>query len=94
MAPIVKSLPSHINDSQHALGIFHDFNFFGEKKIYFYHGHKIAYTVIPNDEGLLALKHFFDQHVVKEPCSETLLHLAKLSAVLHSVILSANKLTV
>ena len=30
-------------------------------------------TVIPNDGGLLALKHFFDQRVVKEPSSETLL---------------------
>ena len=27
------------------------------------------YTVIPNDEGLRALKHFFDQRTVKEPSS-------------------------
>ena len=25
------------------------------------------YTVIHNDEGLRALKHFFDQHIVKGP---------------------------
>ena len=31
------------------------------------------YTVIPNGEGLLALKHFFDLRTVKEPSSETLL---------------------
>ena len=36
------------------------------------------YTVIPNGEGLLALKHFFDLHTVKEPSSETLLCLAEL----------------
>ena len=37
------------------------------------------YTVIPNDEGLLALKHFFDLRTVnKEPSSETLLRLAEL----------------
>ena len=29
------------------------------------------YTVIPNGEGLLALKHFFDQRTDKEPKSET-----------------------
>ena len=31
------------------------------------------YTVIPDDEGLRALKHFFDHRTVKEPSSETLL---------------------
>ena len=36
------------------------------------------YTDIPNDEGLRALKHFFDQRTVKEPSSETLLRLAEL----------------
>ena len=35
------------------------------------------YTVIPNGEGLLALKHFFDLRTVKEPSSETLLGLAR-----------------
>ena len=32
MAPIVKSLPSYIKDSQHALEIFRDFNFPGQDK--------------------------------------------------------------
>ena len=36
------------------------------------------YTVIPDDEGLRALKHFFDHRTVKEPSSETLLRLAEL----------------
>ena len=36
------------------------------------------YTVIPTDEGLRALKHFFDHRTVKEPSSETLLCLAEL----------------
>ena len=36
------------------------------------------YTVIPNGEGLLALKHFFDLRTIKEPSSETLLRLADL----------------
>ena len=34
-------------------------------------------TVIPNGEGLLALKHFFDLRTVKELSSKTLLRLAE-----------------
>ena len=41
------------------------------------------YTVITNCEGLLALKHFFDLRTVKEPSSETLLHLAELVLTLN-----------
>ena len=42
MAPIVRSLPSYVKDSQHALQIFRDFNFLGEDKLnYFYYGHYI-----------------------------------------------------
>ena len=33
MAPIVRSLPSYVKDSQHALQIFPDFNFLGEDKL-------------------------------------------------------------
>ena len=41
------------------------------------------YIVIPNGEGLLALKHFFDLRAVEEPSSETLLHLAELVLALN-----------
>ena len=41
------------------------------------------YTVIPNGEGPLALKHFFDLRTVKEPSSETLLRLAELVLTLN-----------
>ena len=59
MTPIVKSLPSYIKDSQHALQMFRDFNFLGENKLIFTMDVTSLYTVIPNGEGLLALKHFF-----------------------------------
>ena len=40
---------------------------------------KSLYTVIPNDEGLRALKHFFfDRRTVLEPATATLLRLAEL----------------
>ena len=37
MAPIVRSLPSYVKDSQHALQIFRDFNFLGEKLLWILH---------------------------------------------------------
>ena len=96
MAPIVK--PYHltlIKDSQHALEIFRNFNFLGQNKLIFTIDITSLYTVIPNDEGLRALKHFFDQRIVKEPCSETLLRLAELALTLNcfsSIVTTTNKL--
>ena len=77
MAPIVRSLPSYVKDSRHALQIFRDFNFVGEDKLIFTMIITSLYTVIPNFEGLLALKHFFDSRTVKGSSSETLLRLAE-----------------
>ena len=57
MAPIVKTLPSHIKDSQYALEIFRDFSFLGQNKLIFTMDITSLYTVIPNDKGLRALKH-------------------------------------
>ena len=59
MAPIVRSLATCVKDSQHALQIFRDFNFLGEDKLIFTMDITALYTVIPNGEDLLALKHFF-----------------------------------
>jgi len=83
MAPIVRSLPSYIKDRQQALQIFRDFNFLGEDKLIFTMDVTSLYTVIPSNEGLLALKHFFDLRTVKEPSSETLLRLAELVLTLN-----------
>ena len=85
MAPIVRSLRSYmyVKDSQHTLQIFHDFNFLGKDKLIFTMDITSLYTVIPNGKGLLALKHFFDLHTVKEPSLETLLRLAELVLTLN-----------
>ena len=69
MAPIIKTLPSYIKDRQRALEIFCDFNFLGQNKFIFATDITSLYTVIPNDEGLRALKHFFDQRTVRKPSS-------------------------
>ena len=65
MAPIVKTVPSYVKDSHNALEIFGDFSFLGQNKLIFTMDITSLYTVIPNDEGLRALKHFFDYRTVK-----------------------------
>ena len=76
MTPTFKSLPSFIKDSNHALDIFRTFSFSGENKIIFTMGITSLYTVIPNNEGLQALKYFLNQSPVEKPSSETLFRLA------------------
>ena len=83
MVPIVKTLPFYIKEIQYALEIFRDFNFLGQNKFVFTINITSLNIIIPNDEGLWALKHFFDQCTVKEPCSETLLRLAELVLTLN-----------
>ena len=73
MVPIVKTSASYIKDRQHALEIFRSFNFLGENKLLFTVDMTSLFTVISNNEGLRALKNFFDQRTDKEPSSETLL---------------------
>ena len=50
------------------------------------------FIVIPNNGGLGALKYFFDQRIVKEPSSETLLRLAEVVLILNYFSLGGNKL--
>ena len=85
MAPIVKTLPSYIKDSEHSLQIF-----LGQDKLLFTMDITSLYTVIPNGKGLLALKHFFDQCTVKEPKSETVLRLTELVLTLNCFSFGAN----
>ena len=83
MSPFVKSLPSYIKDTNHALKTFRDFNFQGQNKLIFTMDITSLYTVIPNHEGLLALKKFFHQRANKEPSTETLIRLAELVLTLN-----------
>ena len=83
MTPIIKSLPSYVQDGNHALEIFRTFNFSGENKIFFSMDITSFYTVIPYNEGLQALKYLLNQRPVKKPSSETLHRLAELVLTLN-----------
>ena len=78
IAHSVKSLPTYIKDTNHVAKILKQFSFPGNNKFLFTMDITSLYTVIPNNEGLLALKYFFDQCTVKEPSSDTLLCLTEL----------------
>ena len=55
----------YIKDCLHTLQSFRDFKFLGEDKLIFTMNISPFYTVIPNGEDPLALKHFFDLRTVK-----------------------------
>ena len=76
MAPFVKSLPTYIKDTNYALNILKQFSFPGNNKFLFTMDITSLYTVILNNEGLLALKYVFNQRTVKEHSTDTLLRLA------------------
>ena len=67
-----------LRKAEHALEIFRDLNFLDQNKFIFTMDITSLYIVVPSDEGLRALKHFFDQRIVWEPSSETLLLLAEI----------------
>ena len=84
MLPMVQSLPTDIEDTNHALTIFNDFRFpNNSSKLLFTMDVKSLYTVILNDEGPHALQHFFDLRPVLEPSTPTLLPLAELVLTLN-----------
>ena len=78
-----------MKDSQHALEVFRDFNFLSQTNL-FSLWILYLFIVIPNNGGLGALKYFFDQRIVEEPSSETLLRLAELAFILNYFSLDGN----
>ena len=81
---------TYFKDSQHALEIFRDFHILGQNKLIFNMDITSLSTVIPNDEGLRALKHFYDQCTVKEPSSKTQLRQAEVVLTLNCFSFDGN----
>ena len=82
--PLVQSLPSYVNDTNHMLRITESFRFPGNTNYVFTMDVKSLYTTIPNRDGLLALTHFLDKRAVLQPPTHTLVHLAELALTLNT----------
>ena len=78
MAPLVKQLPTYVKDSSHALQILESFSFTGSHRYLFTMDIKSLYTVIPNNDGLQALKYHLDLRPEQQPPTNTLVRLAEL----------------
>ena len=84
MFPLVKTLPSYIKDTKHALQIFDQIRFSGSHKFIFTMDVKSLYTVIPHRDGLEALKFFLNKRTLLEPSTTTLIRLAELILTLNN----------
>ena len=78
LKPIVRALPTFVNDTNHALNLVRNFRFRGENRLLFTMDIKGLYTIIPNEYGLNALKYFLEKRNVQNPPTHTLLRLAEL----------------
>ena len=75
--PLVGNLPSYVKDTNHMLDIAHSFRFSGTHNYVFTMDIKSLYTVIPNNDGLLALTHFLNKRTELQPPTHTLVRLAE-----------------
>ena len=81
LAPFVKSLPTYVKDTNHALHLFYSFRFdiaTPRHHFLFTMDVKSLYKVILNDCGLQALAYFLDMRDIKEPSTSTITRLAEL----------------
>ena len=91
MFPLVKTLPSYIKDTKHALQIFDQIRFSSSHKFIFTMDIKSLYTVIPHRDGLEALKFFLNKRTILELSTTTLIHLAELVLTLNNFSLPTDK---
>ena len=84
MPPLVRRLPSYVKDTNHALQILESFTFSGPNRYLFTMDIKSLYTVIPNNDGLQALKYHLNLRPLQHPPTDTLVRLAELVLNLNS----------
>ena len=90
--PLVKSLPSYLKDTNHALNILDDFNHTPNfsPSLLFTMDVCSLYTSIPHQDGLKALKFFLDKRRVCDPPTPILLRLAELVLNMNSFEFNGN----
>ena len=84
LQPIVQNFPSYMKDMNQMLRITKDFTFPGDgSPQLFTMDVKSLYTVIPNHDGLRALKHLLDRRADQDHPTSTILRLAELVLTLN-----------
>ena len=73
-----------VKDTNHVLQIINSFTFSGPNRYLFTMDIKSLYMVIPNNDGLQALKYHLDLRPTQEPPTSTLVRLAELVLKLNS----------
>jgi len=77
--PYVKSLPSYVKDTNHALSLFNEHTFSDpEPRLLFTMDVSSLYTSIPHDDGLKSIKYFLDQNPPSDITIDTVLKLTSL----------------
>ncbi|XP_032873452.1 nicotinamide riboside kinase 1 isoform X1 [Amblyraja radiata] len=84
LSPPVKSLPTYVQDTSHALRLLHDFSFPGPHSLIFTMDVQSLYTSIPHQEGLKALRFFLDRRTNQSPSTNILLRQAELVLTLNN----------
>ena len=84
LQPLVQNLSSYIKDTTHFLRVIDDFKFDSDRTPFlFTMDVKSLYTVIPNADGLNALKYFLDKRPKQQTPTTTILRLAELVLTLN-----------
>ena len=81
--PLVEGLPSFIKDTNHLLRVISDLPPTNQPRLLFTMDVKSLYTIIPNADGLKALRHFLDERPILDPPTDTLIRLAELVLTLN-----------
>ena len=76
--PIVEHLSTYVKDTNHALNIFNNFNFNGSQPKIFTMDISALYTSIPNNDAILAVKHFLGRRPNPYFDTEIILRLTEL----------------
>ena len=90
MVPFVKSLPSHVKDTNHALKIFRDFTFSGENKFIFTMDHHYFFINCHTEQRRTSTTQIFLRPALQQKSSETLLRLAEQVLTLNCFSFSNN----
>ena len=83
LKPLVVQLPSYVKDTNHLLNILNDIPDATSKRYLYTMDVKSLYTIIPNADGLRALRFFLEKRSDQTPPTDTIIRLAELVLTLN-----------